>query len=270
MDAPALRTSLYADLKDRQRIHAFDLSITPEALLQRYNTALAQAMVYRATRMVLDVFDNYRMVFQFMKLTGLMHSISPLPGGYRIDIDGPVSLFTHSERYGIAMANLIPAVLKGRQWRLSAKVHVGSEEKIFRLTPREGLVSHYRDLPQFNSRYEKAIYQRFSKSKQRKWSIEREGSVLARGDTLMIPDFKFTHSDGRVAHLEIIGFWTPQYLTRKLEKLQKLSVRNLVLAIPAALNCTRETFSGEVIHFKQSLLLKDLLPSLERVARKEE
>ena len=90
--------------------------------------------------------------------------------------------------------------------------------------------------------------------------------MLAHGNTVMIPDFKFTHRDGRVAHLEIIGFWTPQYLARKLEKLQQLNVPNIVLAIPDALNCARDAFTGEVIHFKGSLLLKDLLPSLERVA----
>ena len=266
MDAQTLRASLYADLKDRQRIHAVDLALTPEALIQRYNTALAQAMVYRATRMVLDVYDNYRLLFKYMKLTGLMHGITPLPAGYRIDIDGPVSLFTHSERYGCAMANLIPAMLKCRQWRLAAKVHVGNEEKIFRLSPRDGLTSHYRDEPQFNSRYEEALFARFSKSARHKWVIEREGAILALGDTVMIPDFKFTHPDGRVAHLEIVGFWTPQYLTRKLEKCRNSPYNNLIIAIPAALNCAREAFSGEVIHFKGSLLLKDLLPSLERVA----
>lgn len=266
MDAQTLRASLYADLKDRQRIHAVDLALTPEALIQRYNTALAQAMVYRATRMVLDIYDNYRLLFKYMKLTGLMHGITPIPAGYRIDIDGPVSLFTHSERYGCAMANLIPAIIKCRQWRLAAKVHVGNEEKIFRLSPRDGLTSHYRDEPQFNSRYEEALFARFSKSARHKWVIEREGAILSLGDTVMIPDFKFTHPDGRVAHLEIVGFWTPQYLTRKLAKVQKLAVQNLIIAIPAALNCAREAFSGEVIHFKGSLLLKDLLPSLERVA----
>ncbi len=281
MDAPTLHASLYADLKDRQCIHAVDLTLTPEALIQRYNTALAQAMVFRATRMVLDVYDNYRLLFKYLKLTGLMHSITPLSGtvlparesgsalparGYRLDIDGPVSLFTHSERYGCSMANLIPAILKCQQWRLAAKVHVGHEEKIFRLSPRDGLTSHYRDEPVFNSRYEEALFSRFSKSARHKWVIEREGAILSLGDTVMIPDFKFTHPDGRVAHLEIVGFWTPQYLTRKLAKVQKLALPNMIIAIPAALNCARDTFSGEVIHFKGSLLLKDLLPSLERVA----
>jgi len=265
MNASTLRTALYADLKDRQRILALDLTLTPETLIQRYNTALAQAMVFRATRMVLDVYDHYRLLFQYMKLTGLMHSITPLPGGYRIDIDGPVSLFSNSERYGCNMANLIPAILKCQQWRLAAKVHVGSEEKIFRLSPRDGLISHYRDEPRFNSRYEEALFTRFSKSAKQKWAIEREGAILTLGDTIMIPDFKFTHPDGRVAHLEIVGFWTPQYLARKLEKVQKLATPNLIIAIPSALNCARDTFSGEVIHFKGSLLLKDLLPSLERV-----
>ncbi len=121
MDEAMLRASLYADLKDRQRILAVDRTLTQEALIQRYNTALAQAMVYRATRMVLDVYDNYRLLFKYLKLARLMHSIAPLPGGdpqrgtalpargdpqrgtalpargYRIDIDGP-DLALHTQR----------------------------------------------------------------------------------------------------------------------------------------------------------------------------
>jgi len=261
--AETLPTALYADLRECQVMCALDASIGPKELIERYNTALAQAMLFRAVQMVADVYDNYRTIFKYLKLTRLMHVITPIDGGYRLRIDGPASLFTHVERYGVAMANLLPAILKGTRWRLVAKVRVGPDEKLFHLSRKEGLTSHYRDEPEFNSAAEEALFRRFSRKAKSKWTIEREGAVLSSPDTVMIPDFTFRHEDGRVAHLEIVGFWTPQYLARKLEKVRALDPPNLILAVPQSLNCANEEFTGPVIHFKERLLMKDVVPMLE-------
>jgi hypothetical protein len=264
--AGELAASLYADLRDCQVISALDTAIGPKELIERYNTALAQAMLFRAVQMVADVYDNYRTLFKYLKLARLMHVITPIDGGYRLRIDGPASLFANVERYGVGMANLLPAILQGARWRLVARVRVGREEKLFHLSRKEGLKSHYPAEPEFNSAAEEAFFRRFSRNTKSKWTIEREGAVLSTTDTVMIPDFTFRHPDGRVAHLEIVGFWTPQYLARKLEKLRALDPPNLILAVPQSLNCANEEFTGPVIHFKERLLLKDVLPMLEEHA----
>ena len=268
--AETLLASLYSDLRENQVVESFDSSITPEELIERYNTALAQAMLYRATRMIIDVKDGYRTVFKYIKLARLMHSIRPHDGGYRIELDGPVSLFSNVERYGINMARLLPAIIKCEDWRLAAKVNVGGGEKLFRLSPRTGLRSHYRDEPVFDSAPEEAFYNKFVRNSKSKWTIEREGSVLDLKDTVLIPDFKFTHKkDGRVAHLEIIGFWTPEYLAKKLDKLSRVKEANIVVAVPESLNCSKDTFSGPVVRYKQRLLIKDVLPAVEEAAKRE-
>lgn len=256
---------LYCDLRERQVVRLLDSSITPVQLIERYNTALAQAMLYRATRMIVDVFDNYRTVFKYVKLARLMHSITPRDGGYRIEIDGPISLFSNVERYGIAMARLLPAVLKCARWRLAAKTNIGGAEKLFRLLPADGLTSHYRDEPEFDSSAEEAFYNKFKRNSKCKWLIEREGSVLDLKETVMIPDFKFTHQDGRVVHLEIVGFWTPEYLSKKLDKLSRVREANVLVAAPETLNCSNDQFPVPVIRFKSRLLIKDVLPALEAI-----
>jgi predicted nuclease of restriction endonuclease-like RecB superfamily len=179
-----------------------------------------------------------------------------------------VSLFSNVERYGINMARLLPAIIKCEDWRLAAKVNVGGGEKLFRLSPRTGLRSHYRDEPVFDSAPEEAFYNKFVRNSKSKWTIEREGSVLDLKDTVLIPDFKFTHKkDGRVAHLEIIGFWTPEYLAKKLDKLSRVKEANIVVAVPESLNCSKDTFSGPVVRYKQRLLIKDVLPAVEEAAK---
>jgi len=264
-----LELSLYADLKESQIVRKLDESVTGVQLIDRYNTALAQAMLYRATRMIVDVGDSYRTVFKYIKLARLMHSIRPYGSGYRIDIDGPLSLFSNVERYGIAMAKLLPAVLKCGDWRLAAKVNVADEQKLFRLSARTGLKSHYRDEPVFDSAPEEAFFSKFARNTKSKWRIEREGSILDLKETVLIPDFVFTHKDGRVVHLEIVGFWTPEYLAKKLDKLSRVRDAAVVVAAPESLNCSVEQFAGTVIRYKSRLLTKDVLPALDAAAPPE-
>lgn len=267
--AEKLPSMLYADLRENRLIRDFDSSLEPSELIERYNTALAQAMLYRATRMVVDVYDNYRIIFRYAKLARLMHSIKVHDGGYRIHFNGPLSLFANVERYGISMAKLLPAVLKCERWELHAKVNFGEGEKLFHLTPAAGLKSHYRDEPEFDSSPEEAFFRKFERNKKSKWTIRREGSVLDLKGTVMIPDFVFTHKDGRTAHLEIVGFWTPEYLEKKLDKLRRAEETNIVVAVPDSLNCSRDEFSAPVVRYKQRLLIKDVLPALDAVAKQD-
>ena len=181
-----------------------------------------------------------------------------------------MSLFSNVERYGIAMARLLPAVLKCKKWRLAAKTNIGGADKLFRLLPGDGLTSHYRDEPEFDSSAEEAFYNKFKRNSKSKWQIEREGSMLDLKETVMIPDFKFTHQDGRVAHLEIVGFWTPEYLSKKLDKLSRAREANILVAVPETLNCANDQFSGPVIRFKSRLLIKDVLPALEAIGEREQ
>jgi len=39
--------------------------------------------------------------------------------------------------------------------------------------------------------------------------------IFDLGAQVMIPDFAIEHPDGRRAILEIVGFWTPEYLESK-------------------------------------------------------
>jgi len=67
------------------------------------------------------------------------------------------------------------------------------------------------------------------------WKLVREDDVFDLGAEVMIPDFAIEHPDGRRAILEIVGFWTPEYLdARKLEKIRKVEADNFVLAVSGA------------------------------------
>jgi len=87
--------------------------LTVDWLLTRYNLALAQAVLYDATEMRIRVWDHFGTVFSYVKLFGLMHRIYPIDAdgervgstdqaaGYEAVLDGPASLFSQSQKYGI-------------------------------------------------------------------------------------------------------------------------------------------------------------------------
>jgi predicted nuclease of restriction endonuclease-like RecB superfamily len=87
----------------------------------------------------------------------------------------------------------------------------------------------------------------------------------------MIPDFSFTHRrDGRRALLEIVGFWHPDYLRRKLTKVRQAGRRDLILLVYKSANVAEGEFeaasAGEVLIFMRKPVLKDVLAAVERCA----
>jgi predicted nuclease of restriction endonuclease-like RecB superfamily len=64
------------------------------------------------------------------------------------------------------------------------------------------------------------------------WALEREPEPLLLDHSIFIPDFALTRAQRRI-YVEILGFWTPAYRERKIQKLQQLQGRDdILLAIP--------------------------------------
>ncbi|MCZ6678539.1 MAG: DUF790 family protein, partial [Candidatus Poribacteria bacterium] len=141
----------------------------------------------------------------------------------------------------------------------------------FKLTDEFGLRSHYRDPGEFDSELERRFAVQFE-TLETEWTLERETDIIDLKDTVMIPDFGFSHRDGRRALMEIVGFWTPDYLQKKLWKLKRAGRRNMIIAVSDQLNCSTEDFqdiTGEVLFFKTRINPKTVLEKVEACAALE-
>ena len=76
----------------------------------------------------------------------------------------------------------------------------------------DGLQTYYSGGQRFDSDVERALAEKLERSTT-DWELVRENDVLDLGAEVMIPDFAIEHPDGRRAILEIVGFWTPEYLS---------------------------------------------------------
>jgi predicted nuclease of restriction endonuclease-like RecB superfamily len=105
------------------------------------------------------------------------------------------------------------------------------------------------------------------------WTIRREDRIINVFDTVMLPDFAFEHSDGRRALLEIVGFWEPGYLERKIAKLNRAGRSDIIVLVSERTRCGREHFQVKgqdpaypLIFFKGTPRLGPIMEALERCA----
>ena len=266
---------------DSEESYAED-TITVDWLLTRYNLALAQAVLYDATRMRIRVWDHFGTVFSYVKLFGLMHRIYPIDeggnrvattdaaDGYEAILDGPASLFSQSRKYGIRMANFLPALPLCDCWEMHAEIlddegGPSSDTLSFDLDHTESLSSHYTAQGDFDSDVERTLAQKWERANT-DWELVREDDVLDLGAEVMIPDFALEHPDGRRAILEIVGFWTPEYLNEKMAKIRDADHDHLLVAVSERLECSAEDFEGasdRLLWFKSGIHVYDVVELAE-------
>jgi hypothetical protein len=271
-----IRTGLYADLQENRILTQFD-DPAPEAILHRYNLSQVQGIFYRASHMTLNAHRNvpgeYKLLFRYLKLFQLMTYIEgDADHGFTITIDGPTSLFKPSTRYGLAIAKLLPALLHVTKWSLTATLqsrdpYTGTiKTGRFTLNDKCGLVTHYPPGKPYDSMLEASFANRWDSLKT-DWVLEREVDLIPIPGSVMIPDFRLVHPDGRTYLLEIIGYWRPEYLQRKFGQVRRSECDNLILAISERLNLEKagvkvENVPAKVVWFKDKLSPKAVLEVL--------
>ena len=268
---------LYADLSENKILIAFDAP-TPEDLLHRYNLSQVQGVFYRASQLTLNAHRNvpgeYKLLFRYLKLFQLMAYIEgDADHGFTITIDGPTSLFNPSTRYGLAIAKLIPALLHVTKWSLSSILQTRDfytntwKTGRFTLNSECGLVSHYPPGKPYDSMLEASFADKWDSLKC-DWVLEREVDLVPIPGSVMIPDFRLVHPDGRTFLLEIVGYWRPEYLQKKFSQVRRAERDDLILAISERLNLEKAGVNlndvpARIIWFKDKLLPKAVLAALE-------
>ena len=277
IDPAQVRAWLYADLPEAHVLTSFEAP-TPEVLQERYNLAQAQGVLYRASHVVITAHRNdpgeYKLLFRYLKLFGLMAYIEgDADHGFTLTIDGPASLFTPSPRYGLALAKLLPALLHVTRWSLTASLVPRQQSSSisqgtrFTLEADCRLVSHYPPGKPYDSLLEQAFAERWAKTPT-VWRLEREVDLIPLPGSVMVPDFRLVHPDGRSVLLEIVGYWRPEYLRKKFAQVRRAGREDVILAVSERLNLERagvrrDDLPARVVWFKDRLLPKAVLDVLE-------
>ena len=254
--AAELTDALFADLPGERLVAAPAEVLSPGELALRTNLAIAQGLLFRSTAVLIDMEGNARAVVRHAKLRGLICAVVPREGERQaaLEISGPYALFRRTLVYGRALSEILPLLAWCHSFRLQADCAVRGQQLILRLASGD---------PIFPGRaprlYDSKLEERFARDFRRvapDWDVIREPEAVQAGDTPIFPDFALRHrGDGRRWLVEIVGFWTRDYVERKLALLRVAGLQDLVLCIDESRNCADGTLpsSSRIILFRRRL-----------------
>lgn len=258
---------MYRDVRTFHRLERFEGYDTPQALLSRYNIAQIQASLYFAVEVHIVARNDFKAIVRYAKLAGLMHTIRRIkPGYYRISLNGPASILRRTRLYGAAMACFLPGLFSCKNWKLKARLTMPPSgwQASLQLFSDCGLKSNVSPMNKFDSSVEKRFHEKWGSKKRNGWQIIREGEILEKDQHTFVPDFVFSHDEGRRVYFEIVGFWTPEYLSLKEKTLKKFNDASIILAIQNNLVNKFPGISLPYLTYKTNIKIRDVLDLLEK------
>jgi hypothetical protein len=204
-----------------------------------------------------------------------MYEVRRLPEGERrqvadadreVVVTGPDALFRSTRRYGTRFARLLRSVAATREWELRATVDDRGTERELVLTDADVSVPEADPVTEvsYDSGVEADFAARFS-SLDLDWALVREPDAVAAGEHVVIPDFAFDyrHGDFRV-YFEVMGFWTPEYVAKKLARLDAIEDVEMLVAVDESLGVGEEVEDRDhrAIPYSGSVRVKDVRDAL--------
>ncbi len=238
--AETLSADLYADLPEFQRVIKFK-SLSPERLLHRYNVAQVQALLLRCSELEIRLGDSgaasLRQLFKYLRFRQLLATIRKDDSGdFLITVDGPLSLFYKTQKYGMNLALFFPAVLHQPKWQVTAQIRFKNRwEHTLTIDENSGLQPYAHQFLAYVPE-EIRLFQELFKQKVKAWQIEPAGNfVPLAGEFYCFPDFLLTHSSGRKIALELFHPWHASQLTARLQQLETAEKPPLILGVAKTL-----------------------------------
>lgn len=258
--------SLFADLKAEQRLIKFD-DCTVEQLLHRYNVALAQAILLRAANVSVNIAGEtpgrYRQLFRAVKFHRLICEIRHTSKDVcTLVLDGPLSLFSATQKYGVQLANFLPTLLQCKRFDLEATVRWGAQrkEKTFQLDSSQGLRSHTVNYGDYVPK-ELSMFADMFRKQIAGWDISTEAAMLTAGSHIWVPDFVLTHkASNRKVYLEIFGFWRKTDVDKLYRRLKADLKEPFLLAVSEQFNIDEEMpdVQQSIYRFKRTPLPEEV------------
>ena len=267
----AIETGLFANLPPERVLTPIEPPLGPSELAARSNQLLVGALLRSALGVRIEARGKLRAFLREVKLSGLVCTVGA-PAGRRardqvlIEVSGPLALFRHTAMYGRALGRLVPRLAWCDDFRIEAECRISADRRATLLVARGDPIAPARELEPFDSKLER----RFARDLGRlalDWEIIREPEPIPWAGQLIFPDFELRHrrAPERRWLVELVGFWTREYLERKLRTLRAARLENLILCIDADRNCARDDLpeQARVIQFRRRVDAREVLSIIE-------
>ena len=281
MGIPAgeLRRQLYGDLPPFQQVIQFR-KMTGVGLLHRYNCAQVQGLLLRCEGMTVTLPESgpakLRQLLKYLRFNKLLANITQDQKNKKtlvLEIDGPLSLFVQTQKYGLNLASFFAAILLQPRWELDAEVRIRKNQvHSLHLDQSCGIRSHYRQFLAYVPDEIQLFSQQLSK-KLPEWELTSSADFVPQvGESLCFPDYLLTHSSGKTVSLELFHTWHVAPLRSRLEQLDSQNGSPLLIGINRSLLNNEQLveqveaskyFSRYGFFFREAPTVAKLLPVLD-------
>lgn len=265
-----LEQALFADLADERRVGAVPSDLTPSRLSLLVNQALVHGFLKRALSVTIQTWGDGHALLRQARRLGLIcvpsGKAGPAPSRVAttsLEISGPFVLFRKTELYGRALASLLPHAARAPHFELRAECAVAgrSTRCTLRITPADPIFAA-REPTAFDSRAETRFFRDFARLAS-PFQLVREPAPVQLDGEPFFPDFELVHEQApaRRYRVELIGFWTPEYLKDRLSKLRDDDEQRFILCVDEARGCGNAALpqDARLFHYKSRLSAEKLL-----------
>jgi predicted nuclease of restriction endonuclease-like RecB superfamily len=250
-----LEEELFLDLPSAQRVLA-TVSWSPEELVERYDHGRIAAVLLRATsvRATFRVQSTHevRQLFSALKFRRLLFSLSQEDGGkYRLDIDGPYSLFDAVTKYGLQLALCWPVLSVQSELSVEAALRWGktNEKLTFRI---DGSTKADPSRQGGDALLAPAISDEVAELREGlaralpTMSVEVSDTMLdLPGVGLCVPDLRCRGPAGEVVYVELMGFWSRDAVFRRVELVESGLAAPVLFVASSRLRVSEELLDGD-------------------------
>jgi len=238
---------IFSDYSNKQRRSLPAIQPTPKLVRQAVNSQTLKILLKNSEKVELTIpvlqslsSKQVKWLFYLSKRFGVFSTIEKTKSGSKITITGPEELIGRREKYGRKIYTLVNQIIEKRKseavlgnW--SIEIHIpwgkGKRRIFFSFKEIPELVSTNdkdSDIIDFDSKTEEKFFQMLTVLKP--WIIIREPVILEK-NLVFLPDFSLHFSNIPPIYIEVIGFWTEDYLTKKFQKLTELAKSSLTIIL---------------------------------------
>jgi uncharacterized protein len=250
----ALESSLFADLPGEKLVAAPAAIPSPPDLALRINQHIVRSLLFHARRVRIEAEGAIRPIVRQAKLRGLLCAVASEPAPV-LELSGPFTLFRHTLLYGRALGELLQFLPHCARFKLHAFCVVRGEEAWLELASGDPVFPAEDPKP-----YDSKLEARFARDLRKvapDWDLIREPEAIATAETLIFPDFLLRHRlhPERRFFVEVMGFWSPEYVARKLRLLREAKLDNLILCIDEDRACGIAAVEGHarLVRFRRRI-----------------
>jgi predicted nuclease of restriction endonuclease-like RecB superfamily len=252
--AAALESSLFADLPGERLVRAPETIPSPQDIALRTNQLIVKSLLFHARRVRIEAEGAIRPLVRQAKLRGLLCTVTSERAPI-LDLSGPFTVFRHTLLYGRALGELVAFLPHCARFKLRADCVLGGEDLVLDLQTGDPIFPAETAKP-----YDSKLEERFARDLRKlapDWDLLREPEPVPASGTIVFPDFLLRHRlcPERSFLVEIMGFWSADYVARKLALLRQARLANLILCVDETRACADGELPADarVVRFRRRI-----------------